>query len=82
MKGYFKGGKVVKVVSDKQARAKAYNRANGQLKGMITMLNYMPSELPYMQDDIKKRFQAASDLIWQVRQLIIEYQEDLIKEGK
>lgn len=82
MRGYFKGGKVEKVVSEKQERARAYNRANGQLKGMITMLNHMPSELPYMQDDIRRRFQVASDLLWQVRQLVIDYQEELIEEGK
>lgn len=69
-------------VSEKQIRARAYNGANGQLKGMITMLNNMPSGLPYMQDDIRRRFRAASDLLWQVRQLVIDYQEELIEEGK
>ena len=68
--------------SAKQERAWAYNQANGKLKGMITQLNYLKSELPSLDLGLKVMLTDCVDDLWHIRQCIIDYQDKLIKEGK
>ncbi|KKL07989.1 hypothetical protein LCGC14_2580450 [marine sediment metagenome] len=68
--------------SAKLVRARRYNRANGQLKGMITQLNYLKGELPSLDYRIKSIMKDTVDNLWQIRQCIIDHQDKLIKEGK
>ncbi len=71
-----------KAPSAKQERARRYNRANGQLKGMTTQLNYLKSELPSLDYRIKSIMKDTVDNLRQIRQCIIDHQDKLIKEGK
>ena len=68
--------------SAKQERAWAYNQANGKLKGMVTMLKQLRSELPYLDSRIEILLEDYIDDIWSLRQCIIDHQNKLIKEGK
>ena len=68
--------------SAKQERAWAYNQANGKLKGMITQLNYLISELPLLSYVIKWEIDTTVANLWQIRQCIIEHQDKLIRKGE
>ncbi len=68
--------------SAKLVRAQKYNRANGQLRGMITQLNYLKSELPSLDYRIQSIMKDTVDNLWQIRQCIIEHQDKLIRKGE
>ncbi len=68
--------------SAKQERAWAYNQANGKLKGMITQLTYLKSELPLLDEKLKDPLNKTINALWNIRQGIIDHQKKLIKEGK
>ena len=68
--------------SAKLVRAQRYNRANGQFRGMITMLNDIKSELPWLDEVSRNQISKIVGALRQVRQNVIERQNELIEEGK
>lgn len=68
--------------SEKQKRAQAYNRANGILVGTISQLRFLNSELPFLDDKINIMIGIAINDLKELRQVVIDHQEKLIKEGK
>ena len=68
--------------TSKQERARAYNRANGQLKGMITQIEKIPEELPHLDRHTEIIISRAVTFLRVIINMIIDRQKELIKEGK
>lgn len=69
-------------VSEKQERARAYNRANGRLKGLAIQLDSLRMELPYIDLSVGIRMNILVKDIQDIRLMLIEHQNKLIEEGK